>query len=125
TEPPPAAAGKKSAGAGPWSASCDYWAPARPFAEPDDSKDQPTISFTLDHAEHSVTGILPAAPDKGEPECGGDPQKRWGLPADNSGAEIKTLIAIVPDPVRTNMALQFDRTVDSLLLAAGEYQYMS
>ena len=124
TDSPPAAAGKKSAGDGPWSASCDYWAPARPFAE-SDSSGQTNLSFTLDHTQHSLTAILPDMPDKREPQCGADTQERWGLPAGNSGIEINTLIAIVPDPVRTNMALQFDRTVDSLLAAAGEYQYMS
>ena len=108
---PPAAAGKKSAGDGPWSASCDYWAPARPFVESE--KEQSAFSLTLDPTQHSLTGILPDVPDKREPECGGDTQERWGLPAaPPQETEIRTLIAIVPDPVRTNMALQFDRTVD-------------
>jgi len=105
----PEKASKKSTGAGPWIASCEYWAPARLATEPD-IEEQPDIS--------TATGETKS-------ECGDDLQKRWGLPDSNPTPEIASLIAVVPDPVRTNMALQFDRTIDTLMVAAGEYGYLS
>ena len=39
--------------------------------------------------------------------------------------QIVAIIATVPDPVHTNLALQFDRTIDSLIEAAGDNAYVS
>ena len=117
-------AGKKSSGEGPWVASCEYWAPARLPAEPA-SEEQPDFTMKVDKAQNRITGNLPDSAQKSESECGDDDERRWGLPDSNQGLEVKTIIAIVPDPVRTNMALQFDRTIDALMGAAGEYQYVS
>src|SRR5277367_5367103 len=64
-----------------------------------------------------------AAAEMGESECGGDAP--WGLPDSNIKPEIKVLIALVPDPVRTNMSLQFDQTIDALMEAAGDNGYVS
>jgi hypothetical protein len=36
---------------------------------------------------------------------------------------VKALIAVVPDPVQTHMALRFDRTVDAIELAAESMEY--
>ena len=77
-------------------ASCDYWAPARSATEGEDDS-----------------------------ECGDDRQTRWGLPDSSPNHKIKTVIALVPDPVRTNMSLQFDRTIDALMAAAGDNGYVS
>ena len=41
------------------------------------------------------------------------------------GAEpVKALIAVVPDPVHTHMALRFDRAIDAIELAAGSMNYL-
>ena len=101
--------GKKSTGEGPWIASCQYWAPARP-AVGTETQEQQVIS-------------IPS--EEGGAECGDDTKKRWGLPASANKPDIKSLIALVPDPVHTNMTLQFDRTIDALMAAAGEYEYLS
>jgi len=42
-------------------------------------------------------------------------RQKWGIPA---GRQVRALIAIVPDPVRTHMALNFDRVLEGLQLAA-------
>src|SRR5260370_28954390 len=118
------ATGNKSTGEGPWAASCEYWAPAKLPAEPA-SEVQPSFSVTLDKAQNKLTGILPGAPEERQSECGDNVQKRWGIPRSNPRPKVRTLIAIVPDPVHTNMALQFDRTIDALMAATGEYRYVS
>jgi hypothetical protein len=50
---------------------------------------------------------------------------KWGFPGPGVKPDIKALIAIVPDPARTNMALQFDRTIDALMGAASDNGYLS
>jgi hypothetical protein len=116
-------AGKKSSGEGPWVASCNYWE-AISGAEPV-SGEEPTFSLTLDKKANQLTGSLPGAAEDAKTDCGDDLQGRWGLPDSKAKPEVKALIAVVPDPVRTNMALQFDRTIDALLAAAGDYGYVS
>ena len=46
---------------------------------------------------------------------------RWCIPNDTS---VLALIAIAPDPVRTHMALQFDRALEAIELAAGSAGYV-
>jgi hypothetical protein len=63
----------------------------------------------------------------GVPECGEKPDApatragRWCIPDDTS---VLALIAIAPDPVRTHMALQFDRALEAIELAAGSAGYV-
>jgi hypothetical protein len=38
--------------------------------------------------------------------------------------KVKALIAVVPDPVHTHMALRFDRAIDAIELAAGSMNYL-
>ena len=102
-------AGKKVTGEGPWNASCEYWAPARPAVE----------------ATSEAGNAAAAASEEGTSECGDDLLGRWGLPGAEIKPDIHALIAIVPDPARTNMALQFDRMMDALMAAAGDNGYFS
>lgn len=83
---------------GPWLASCAYWSPSRPSTDL-------------------------AAGDMETP-CGtGD--KAWGIPEHHSHPlEISAIIATVPDPIHSHLALDFDRTVDTLLLAASDNRYL-
>ena len=46
---------------------------------------------------------------------------RWCIPNDTSALAF---IAIAPDPVRTHMALQFDRALEAIELAAGSAGYV-
>ena len=96
-------------GDGPWNASCEYWAPARAAIDP---------SFEAEN------GAPPSAEER-KSKCGNDRVGRWGLPGTEVKPDIKALIAVVPDPGRTNMALQFDRTIDALMAAAGDNGYLS
>jgi hypothetical protein len=61
----------------------------------------------------------------GVPECDAKSAaprtKRWCIPDDTS---VLALIAIAPDPVRTHMALQFDRALEAIELAAGSAGYV-
>jgi hypothetical protein len=47
--------------------------------------------------------------------------QRWCIP---DGEQVAAMIAIVPDPVQTNMRLQFDRMIDALQLAAESSHYV-
>jgi hypothetical protein len=60
-------------------------------------------------------------------ECGGaagagNPRKgKWCIPP---GVSVRALIAILPDPVRTHMALTFDRTLEGIQLAAQDKEFV-
>jgi len=124
SKPPPASEAtlKPAASEGPWLASCKYWTAARwkaPLSKAGDpqvieSEDDPTTDC----------------------EVSGD---RWGIPkvpANDSNAansvsaddvhrlEVRAIIAAVPDPVHSHLALEFDRTIDSLMQAAADNRYL-
>ncbi len=63
----------------------------------------------------------------------------WGIPApasDDAGStssnlredphrlDIRAILAIVPDPVHSHLALEFDRSIDSLMQAAADNRYL-
>ena len=48
-------------------------------------------------------------------------ERNWCIPS--SGVTVKALIAIAPDPVRTQMSLIFDRTLEGIQLAAQDSGY--
>jgi hypothetical protein len=118
TAPPPSpAAATRSAGGsihsaagvssnqqeGPWLASCKYWAAVR----------------GMDSASKATSdGSCPIEP------AGDD--KRWGVPPDvgSMRPKIHVIIAAVPDPIHTHLALQFDRDIDALVQAAGDNEYV-
>src|SRR5258708_6320267 len=88
---------------GPWRASRDHF--AGPAARPEGKKTC-AISLPQGHA----TG----------PGCGLR-KDLWMIPEDQN---VQAMIAIVPDPVHTHLALVFDRTVEALQLAAGTSNYV-
>jgi hypothetical protein len=49
---------------------------------------------------------------------------RWGIPSNGTTPQITTIIATVPDPTREHLALDFDHTIDGLLQAAIDNQYL-
>jgi hypothetical protein len=127
-------------GAGPWIASCRYWAPARQVTDQsngESAKVSGTLKATTGTLDLRVTPSL--TPDEQEGVCPkemNDPpvgdEQRWGLPSSFTGARtrentpnINSLIAIIPDPVHTQMALEFDRRIDALIQAAGDNGYVS
>jgi hypothetical protein len=91
---------------GPWLASCKYWAAVR----------------GTDSASKAKKPLSSASCPI---ESAGD-DKRWGVPLDVGGMqpEIHAIIAAVPDPVHTHLALDFDRDIDALVQAAGDNGYV-
>jgi hypothetical protein len=108
---------------GPWIASCNYWAPVRdqaiaPPAEPQE------ISGKL--GEKPLTLHLPAQDSSKRRElgCSAEVAERWGLPQSDS-VHVTAMIATVPNPVHTHLALSFDRAIDAILQAATDNGYVS
>jgi hypothetical protein len=115
---------KKKPAEGPWIASCEYWAPAR-SVPPTGRQSGSSASGPSEPKESSSASDVQSGSEDDEQQCGSDENKRWGLPQLGYAVNLRTLIAIVPDPIHANMALQFDRMIDALMGAAGEYQYVS
>jgi hypothetical protein len=85
---------------GPWMASCAYWSSSKPSAG------------------QAVTET--------ETPCGSGVDA-WGIPGPDDpehAPEISAVIATVPDPIHSHLAMDFDRTVDTLLLAASDNSYL-
>jgi hypothetical protein len=133
---------------GPWIASCNYWAPARDKdADSDQSDELPGTRHIAEANETQYHVNLRAgdqvdvyqhpAEESPESACGNKSGERWGFPTVgppvqagkmaqvNPAVHVTTIIAMVPDPVHTHLALSFDRYVDALLQAAAENNYVS
>jgi hypothetical protein len=91
---------------GPWLASCKYWAAVR----------------GMDSASKAKNPVTSASCPI---EQAGD-DKRWGVPLDvgSMRPKIHVIIAAVPDPIHTHLALEFDRDIDALVQAAGDNGYV-
>ena len=125
---------------GPWIASCNYWAAARDKDTDDDDQassskghtKRPRIHDTISGLRYTVDGEssdldldLTGSPDDKEQACGTDSWRRWGFPQDGPQGHVTAIIATVPDPVHTHMAMQFDRRIDAILQAAADNEYVS
>ncbi|MEG9436484.1 hypothetical protein JAO29_09950 [Edaphobacter sp. HDX4] len=123
---------KSRAEEGPWTASCRYWAAVRPFApQPQPiaasaAAPQVDIKLTRTHPGFAATVATMTDPADTSVECGPDIQ-RWGIPDRALAAkpEIHAIVAAISDPVHGHLALEFDRTADSLLQAAADNHYLS
>lgn len=121
----PSPAAPTAAQAGPWIASCKYWAPTR---LPDNQSPKPAEAHgTLDvrDGEIDLHGRLVEADEQKELGCGNEPFQRWGFPSADGPVNVTAVIATVPDPVHAHLALAFDRTVDAILQAATDNDYVS
>ncbi len=147
-------AAHESDAVGPWVASCNYWASATPSPRDheasqsiadDDKEDsnQPTgkQSSTVESHRQSFLGEvqqpnkaidlkfrleqLSADQEDKELGCENTDDTKWGFPSDHGMVNVKTIIAIVPDPVHTHLAMVFDRTIAALLLAAQNNGYLN
>jgi hypothetical protein len=103
---------------GPWLASCNYWSAARTS---DTSGEKPPSPSEIVVAQsHGVKLQLDSAEDKAT--CGPD---AWGVSEQSAEApEISAIIATVPDPIHSHLALDFDRSIDAILLAAEDNHYL-
>ncbi len=119
--------GQPTSGDGPWIASCEYWAPER--SAPHTSPDVPLVSVDLNGHDGGLKGTLNSVQND-QTDCTEEPTD-WGIPtlvpSAGPGVEPKiiAIIATVPDPVQTHMALRFDRTIDALIDAAEDNNYVS
>ena len=110
---------KPVTGEGPWLASCKYWSAAQSAEAPvgGTSLDQNVIRHLsgkdVDPHIKSVSAL--------ESTCG--PGDGWGIPS-ASNPEISAIIATIPDPIHSHFALDFDRAVDAILLAAADNGYL-
>ena len=103
---------------GPWIASCAYWSAARTISA--------TTTGVTPHSDVAIGqagGVkLQPTPSAGKTACG---TKGWGIPEDRGfDAQISVVIATVPDPIHSHLALDFDRTIDALLQAGARSKYL-
>ncbi|MGD0445546.1 MAG: hypothetical protein ABSA39_16545 [Edaphobacter sp.] len=105
---------KAKASDGPWQASCNYWAAVGNTVQNSASSPDVTIA--------EKDGVKLQLKSGGEQAgCSSD---NWGLPSGGETAEISTIIATVPDPIHSHLALDFDRAIDAILLAAADNHYL-
>ena len=122
--------GNAVSGDGPWVASCEFWAPERPA--PDDDTSLSTIAAASTGTNVSLS--FNATMREEESDCKEkrndlEGLRKWGIPPTsafpNGKAKITAIIATVPDPIRTNLGLQFDWGIDAMLAAAADNGYLS
>jgi DNA-binding transcriptional MerR regulator len=103
-------------GEGPWLASCSYWSAVQRLEAPKQGNPDVTIAQTS-----GVKLQLKSPEDKAG--CGSED---WSIPtyADHP-TEVSAIIATVPDPIHSHLALDFDRSIDAILLAAADNHYLS
>ena len=137
----------KSEEAGPWTASCKYWAGSAWTTQDDQSdgssgsgakqslavKGSPFNAIDIFANGARIDIDTDAEDTDNGPSCASSSDlklkdDRWGFPAESSAGDkpdITALIAIVPDPVHTHLSLGFDRTIQAYLQAAFDSNYVS
>jgi hypothetical protein len=115
-----AKAGIKSEG--PWMASCSYWAPAWPADSQLVSNPQ---EVHMDQSSGELHWHLDASASGRESGCNDETLERWGIPTERPQVDVTAIIATVPDPVHTHLAITFDRSIDAILQAAADNNYVS
>jgi hypothetical protein len=114
-----ASAPKPATGEGPWLASCNYWSAAQTAAA--SGEGTPSSSEVIIAKAEGVK--LQLKPHEDKATCG---PNAWNIPKyAEHPTEISTIVATVPDPIHSHLALDFDRSIDAILLAAADNHYMS
>jgi hypothetical protein len=113
-------------GEGPWLASCKYWSAAQSAKSL--PKKAPVLDVRLHETGGTVESVIKASTS---PASACPSQDEWGIPwtGRNSTSphtpEISAVIATVPDPIHSHLALDFDRAMDAILLAATDNHHLS
>ena len=106
---------------GPWLASCQYWAAVHsaPVAA---AETTPQLNIKLSETDTTLDASVTGSLDGMKTTCeqNGD---AWGIP-NTPNVEIHAIIATVPDPIHSHLALEFDRSIDSLMQAAADNRYL-
>jgi hypothetical protein len=112
-------------GDGPWEASCRYWEPARGLEKPSQEEKSEEVSLEFKDKDGKVESKSEAKKGNGQTECEQD-RDAWGIPEATTKVkpQIIAIIAAVPDPVHTHLALGYDRAVDALMQAAADNGYL-
>jgi hypothetical protein len=112
-------ASKAAPSDGPWLASCNYWSAAKTVdASGQEAAASPDVTIA------QANGVkLQLKSSGGNASCG---PAAWGIPDDGPNEhEITAIIATVPDPIHSHLALDFDRAIDAILLAAADNHYLN
>ena len=111
---------------GPWIASCNFWRPSGWTPEPALKSSPKPKQGDLDSSndQGDVTWKLHVTAAEASTDCS---DRNWGLrPATEPGSHgaITAVIATLPDPVHSSLALDFDRLVDVITQAAADNNYL-
>ncbi|HEY6375247.1 MAG TPA: hypothetical protein VIX90_06950, partial [Edaphobacter sp.] len=104
---------------GPWLASCSYWSAAR-WKEPPPQKPPEAI---IPSKQPATQADLAALASTEKAECASND---WGIPPPDIDhqPDVRAIIATVPDPIHSHFALEFDRTIDAFMQAAGDNRFL-
>src|ERR1039458_6765135 len=105
--------GKRTSGAGPWVPVCNYF---RTEAIQDGGSAKLDIKIDSANPKKKLKANLIASSEEAGAE--GDPLAQFCVP--DPKPQIKVLIATVPDPELTHMALSFDRYIESITWAVAD-----
>jgi hypothetical protein len=116
--PDVASAAKSATGEGPWLASCNYWSAAQTANAAGQGTPPPDVTTA------QADGVkLQLKPSQDKASCGSN---AWNIPKyAEHPTELSTIVATVPDPIHSHLALDFDRSIDAILLAAADNHYVS
>src|ERR1035441_1056413 len=106
--------GKRTSGAGPWVPVCNYF---RTEAIQDGGSARLDIKIDSANPKKTLKANLIVSSEEANEE--GDPLAQFCVPPDPK-PQIKVLIATVPDPELTHMALSFDRYIESITWAVAD-----
>lgn len=107
---------------GPWLASCRYWAGVAPT--PSAGTASPQLNLDLNQTGTTFDATVSGSLDNSKTACEQTGNK-WGIPSESLGKrEIHAVIFTAPDPIHSHLALEFDRSIDSLLQAAADNKYL-
>ena len=118
-----AAITEASAADGPWKASCNYWKLAGSSQSSAEPRQPPRADMDITSSDAVFNWKLHVSKISGPPECD---ERNWGIPQPAPGEPvgITAIIATVPDPIHSSMALDFDRFMDVITLAAADNHYL-
>jgi hypothetical protein len=112
---------KAVSGEGPWLASCKYWSAVQSVRPPVKAP-APDLNVLPHETGAKVESAIKAS-TSADSACPGNDE--WGIPWNAPHTpEVSAVIATVPDPIHSHLALDFDRAIDAIFLAAADNHYL-
>jgi hypothetical protein len=119
---------KQAKSDGPWKASCNYWKPGLSAGDSRNDRTPPArddsrLSVSVTEKRTTFDSHITGSTNEEDTDCN---IQEWGIPQSASGLtpHITVIIATVPDPIHSSMALEFDRSIDVLTQAAADSGYI-